>query len=243
MTDEATLKRARSSYAVPKEELEAVLTEKKDYEEVLAACARNVKMGPWTATSGLILEYYLNAATNLLDKAIAAQCTRMTLDLIRARFKPADGSTILVVGMEMAGGIMAGQCAALAPITHPDMLSWCDFVYCRKDRKKSGTCQQLEGPNHITTRTPESPAWGAVWIDDAMSSGGSMRDGAELLKKDYNIDLIGAVYLVDRSKDRTNLAAEKLGAASPILRQTEVLALYDLDVVDANVPRKEARKD
>ncbi|CAE8717014.1 unnamed protein product [Polarella glacialis] len=240
---EKLVEKARSSCAMSGERLRAMLSEKSDYDKVLAACARNVKMGPWKATSGLTLEYYLNAATNMLDKEVAASITRMTLDVIRGCFRPKDGSSLLVVGMEMAGGIMAGQCAALAPITHPDLLSWCDFVYCRKERKTSGTCQQLEGPNQITSRTPESPAQSAIWVDDALSSGGSMRDGARLLKADYNIDLVGAVYLVDRSVDRKRLAIEKLGTADPILSHTETLALFDLEGVDASVPRKKARLD
>jgi hypothetical protein len=46
-------------------------------------------------------------------------------------------------------------------------------------------------------------------------TGGSLRDGAVLLKAEYNIHLVGAVYLVDRSIDRKSLPKEKLGAADP----------------------------
>merc|ERR1711998_90613 len=100
---------------------------------------------------------------------------------------------------------MVGQCAAMAAYTHPELLDWCEFIYCRKERKSSGTCQQLEGPQHITDRTPESEPVPTVWLDDCMSSGGSMRDGAKLLKADYNMVLTGSIYLVDRSRDRVNL--------------------------------------
>lgn len=237
--EEEAIQKARASCAVPREELKAALTRKEDFEEVLAACARNVKMGPFVATSGLVLEYYLNAATNLLDKTVATACTRMVLDVIRARFRPsAPDATLLVAGIEVAGGIMVGQCATLAAVTHPDMLSWCDFVYCRKSRKSTGTVQQLEGPNHITSRTPESPPWDAVWLDDANSSGSSLRDGVQLMKKDYNINVIGAVYLVDRSRDRTKLPIEKLGMADPSVRPVQALALYDLEEVDVRIARK-----
>eukprot|EP00446_Apocalathium_sp_SHHI-4_P040418 CAMPEP_0177339016 /NCGR_PEP_ID=MMETSP0368-20130122/25175_1 /TAXON_ID=447022 ORGANISM="Scrippsiella hangoei-like, Strain SHHI-4" /NCGR_SAMPLE_ID=MMETSP0368 /ASSEMBLY_ACC=CAM_ASM_000363 /LENGTH=241 /DNA_ID=CAMNT_0018800069 /DNA_START=58 /DNA_END=783 /DNA_ORIENTATION=+ len=229
---------ARGSVAMRKEELIEALTNKADYDNVLKACANNVKMGPFTATSGLVLEYYLNVATNMLDKQVAAPITRMTLDLIRHAFKPPPGEKALVVGMEMAGGVMVGQCAALCGLTHPDMLEWCDFVYCRKDRKTTGTVQQLEGPGFIVNRKPDSPALKCIFLDDALSSGGSMRDGAKLLKEDYNIIVTGAVYLVDRSKDRASLPVERLGTADPILRDAKVLALYDLDEVDKHVPRK-----
>merc|ERR1712039_746985 len=118
----------------------------------------------------------------------------------------------------MAGGVMVGQCTALAAVTHPDMLEWCDFVYCRKEKKKSGTAQQLEGPQFIVDRCPDSPPVKAVFLDDALSSGGSLRDGAVLLKRDYNIELAGALYLFDRSADRAELPAAKLGATAPELR-------------------------
>eukprot|EP00931_Biecheleriopsis_adriatica_P058837 TRINITY_DN35104_c4_g1_i1.p1 TRINITY_DN35104_c4_g1~~TRINITY_DN35104_c4_g1_i1.p1 ORF type:complete len:248 (-),score=43.22 TRINITY_DN35104_c4_g1_i1:47-790(-) len=237
------VQKARSCCAVDKESFREALTRKEDYEEVLAACARNVKMGPFTATSGITLEYYLNAATNLLDKGVALKCTRLTLDLIKQRFQTSPGASekLLVVGAEMAGGVMVGQCAAVAPLTHPDMLEWCDFVYCRKKRKESGTMQQLEGPNHITGRSPESPPCRGVLLDDANSTGGSLLEFARLLKKDYNIDLAGAVYLVDRAKDRAELPAQKLGMANPALQDTKVLALFGLEAVDALVPKKKPK--
>ena len=62
----------------------------------------------------------------------------------------------------MAGGVMVGQCAALAALTHAHLLPAVDFVYLRKKRKSSGTMQQLEGPNHISSRTPASPPLSAV---------------------------------------------------------------------------------
>ena len=156
---------------VPREVLKEVLSRPDDYERVLTACADNAKLGPFTATSGLILDYYLNAATNMMDAAAAPMITRMLLDVLSSKFPPTAGQKLLVVGMEMAGGVMVGQCAATAAITHPSMCEWCEFVYCRKKRKSSGTCQQLEGPTVITDRTPESPPLQAVFMDDAMSSG------------------------------------------------------------------------
>lgn len=231
--------KARKSCAVAKDELMPVITVKEDYEEVLQACARNVKMGPWTATSGVVLEYYLNASTNFLDKDVATGCTRLTLDLIKHRFRGlvGEGEKLLVIGPDMAGGVMVGQCAALCKITHPDMLDWCDFVYMRKERKKSGTLQQLEGPNHITSRTPDSPVQPAVWLDDANSTGGSLRDGVKEMKASYNVEVRGAVYLVDRAADRATLPAAKLGMADPAVENVEVLALFDLADVDKNIVR------
>lgn len=162
--DAATIAAARSSCRLRKEALLGLLQRKDDYEQLLDACARNVKMGPFTATSGLDLAYLLNAATNLLDHRAAPVATRMTLDVLRSRFMPgAEGEKILVVGGEVGGGIMAGQCAALAAVSHPEICQRCDFAYMRKKRKTSGTLQQLEAPSHITQRTPERlVAWCAA---------------------------------------------------------------------------------
>jgi len=237
--EDANTIRARSSVALGKDELMEMLSRKEDYDEVLAMVAKNVKMGPWTATSGLVLEYYLNAATNFMDKHVATACTRMTLDVVRAKYKKhaTDDQKLVVVGLEMAGGVMVGQCACLASVTHPDVLEWCDFVYCRKDRKKSGTCQQLEGPNHLTLRTKDSPLAPCIILDDANSSGSSLKEGAQLMMDDYNMQLVGAVYLVDRSRDRKTLPAEKLGRTHEILQTTDIAALYDLEEVDTKIDR------
>lgn len=225
--------RARGSFGMDPERLQRILSVKSDFDEALQACARNVKMGPFTATSGMVLEYLLNAATSLLDKTVSMQISRMTLDVISANFEPArQGEVIFVIGGEMGGGVMAGQCCAVAPLTHNYLLSRLDFAYMRKQRKESGTLQQLEAPNHITSRTPESPAVNAIWLDECNSSGAELLKNVTLLKREYNIDVIGAVYLVDRSRDRKELAIEKLHMAHPTLAKVKVLALFDLEQID-----------
>lgn len=161
----STIATARSSYRLHKDTLIDMLGCKDDYEKLLGACAKNVKMGPFTATSGLELEYLLNAATNLMDHESAPVATRMALDVLWAHFlngKIADGGKILVVGGEVGGGIMAAQCAAMAAVSHPDVGKRCDFAYMRKKKKTSGTLQQLEAPNIITSRTPRRLV--LIWI-------------------------------------------------------------------------------
>ena len=54
---------------------------------------------------------------------------------------------ILIVGMEAAGGALASQLAAISwqrgrASTQPPFV----YAYLRKNRKSSGTKQQLEGP-------------------------------------------------------------------------------------------------
>jgi len=239
MGNEARLEdRGRSSFGVEEKTLRGMLSVKGDYDEVLAACVRNVKMGPFTATSGLVLDYLLNAATSLLDKEVALQISRMVLDVLKENFQPADKDEIIfIIGGEMGGGVMAGQVCAVAPVAHKPLLAWCDFAYMRKDRKKSGTLQQLEAPNHITGRTPESKAVKCVWLDECNSSGSELKKNVNLLKKDYNIDVIGAIYLVDRSRDRKKLDLEKLQMANPVLENVKVLALFDLEQIDPLIKR------
>lgn len=74
-----------------------------------------------------------------------------------------------------------------------------------------------------------------MWIDDCNSTGGSLRDGALLLKRDYNINVHGALYLVDRSKDRASLPPAKMGMVDPAVVGINVMALYDLADVSAQM--------
>lgn len=44
-----------------------------------------------------------------------------------------------------------------------------------------------------------------IWLDDTMSTGSSLRDGAKTLLSNYNMEVVGAFFLVDRSSDRKDL--------------------------------------
>jgi len=223
----------RSSCALDKEGLIGSLSHRTDYDKVLKSCARNVQLGEFTASSWKDSWTTLNAVTNFFDKNIAPSLTRIFLDVIAAHFKPHDSKQrVLVLGKDMVGCVMAGQCAALAHFLRPGMLEWCDFAYFDKDRRK-----QLDGPTHVAERTEESPALKAILLDDVQSSGASLRDAALLLKKDYNIDVVGAVYLVDRPMDRKSLEDYLLGATDAVLQNTKIIALYDIEDIDAEVQR------
>lgn len=120
--------------------------------------------------------------------------TAALLDLLQYELVDNDDSEyevdpMVVVGMEIGGGCLVSQMAAAAAHTHPDVIEVVDFVYCRKRQRKVGTCHRLEGARHITDRTSESPVIKAVWIDDTLVTGGTLRDGILLLKKDFNIEV------------------------------------------------------
>lgn len=127
----------------------------------------------------------------------------------------------------------------LASAANPKLNSWLDFCYVRKHKKTTGTCQQLEGPQIFTSRTAKSPELPAIWIDDSLSTGQSMLDGMKMLKKEYNINVIAALYLVDRSADRQNLKEEKQYLADPLFQQVNLKAIYDLKQVDEIISNKQ----
>ena len=78
----------------------------------------------------------------------------------------------------------------------------------------------------------------AIWVDDVNSTGSSLTEGCETLEADYNIRVKMAVYLVDRSVDRANLAPEKCWLARPryVEGHTKIRALMDLAEIDPLVP-------
>ncbi|KAL0487071.1 orotate phosphoribosyltransferase [Acrasis kona] len=78
------------------------------YDEVARGIASNVKMGPFTATSGVILPYYLNASTNFLDKDVSPKIVELMghyVDKIIKPVLPVSEEPSLCVGMEVAGGV------------------------------------------------------------------------------------------------------------------------------------------
>jgi orotate phosphoribosyltransferase len=202
-----------------------------DYGVVLRGIASNVKYGPFKATSGVTLEYYLNLATNFLDTLLASKIATMYARELHANFRslelPAGQEKLLCVGMEMAGGILSAQLACQS--VDGRLSEWMDFIYMRKERKATGTAQQLEGPQRYTRRTRDSPRISAVWVDDALSTGSSLKQGASVLLADFNIEIVAALYLVDRSIDRAG--------HSEMSVPFRTVACYDLEQVHQEVQR------
>ena len=134
----------------------------------------------------------------------------------------------------MAGGAMVSQLCV-----HPEISTLgIDLVYMRKNRKTSGTLQQLEGPKHVTSRTSTSAPSYAIWIDDCMSSGASSVVGKETLKRDYNIDVKACVYLIDRCVDRVNMPEKRLAIISNALRGVDIYATYDMGDIEKEIARE-----
>lgn len=212
------------------------------YTEVQKGIVRNVKTKPggFVATSGVVLPYYLNLSTNFMDPVnaprIVALMSRMLLKLHSSVASTPD-ERVAVVGMEVAGGMLVSQLVCAA---NPELNAKFDFVYMRKNRKSTGTAQQLEGLKMFTERTPQSAPMKAIWVDDVNSTGSSLTAGIETLEEDYNIHVCLALYVVDRSADRQSLAPEKMFYAKPRYTEgkTRVVALMDLAEIDPLVPRE-----
>lgn len=210
-------------------------------QAVLADFARNAKKSEAKATSGVTLPYVLGLSASFMDPRCARHIVDLTvqaLRYIREKVMGAkEGEKVLIVGMEVAGGIMVSQLAACCGA---ELGKSFEFVYMRKEKKKSGAGQQLEGVHAVTDRTPASaPPLRAIWIDDANSTGSSLTSGIEILAKDYNIVVEAAFYVCDRSADRANLAAERMFFARPqfVEGRTKVFALCDLAEVDVEVAK------
>ena len=230
------LEQSKKSFAFKKEDAKV---DEKLYQDVLTGISKNVKVGPFYATSGIVLAYYLNASTNFLDKTIAPKIAKIYEHYLEHCVKPAlpaealaDGKNVVCIGMETAGGMLVSQ---LCSMDSPVLNKWMDFIYMRKEKKVTGTCQQLEGPQIFTKRTKDSPKLYAIWIDDALSTGSSLADGMEILRRDYNIEVCACLYLVDRSKDRKNLSIEKNILAQEKFGKMLIRAIYDLDEVDSRI--------
>ena len=210
------------------------------YREVQEGILKNVKTKPggFKATSGAILKYYLNLSTNFLDAEIAPKLINLLATVLVnmvAELAPAPGEKIVVIGPEVAGGMLVCQ---LATWHCPALHQHYDFVYMRKQRKMTGTAQQLEGAQKYTSRTPTSPNVKCVWIDDVNSTGSSLTEGIVTLQEDYNMTVTTALYFVDRSADRAALEPQKMKYAHPhfVAGHTKIRAIMDLKEIDARVP-------
>lgn len=209
------------------------------YQNVLKGIAGNVKTteGGFKATSGVTLPYYLNLSTNFMDNAVSRPLVKLVtealLEMHAAMFPDSNGTEerIPIVGMEVGGGMLVSQLAC----TGDERLdSKFEFVFMRKTRKTTGTAQQLEGKRKFTERTKDSAPLNCIWLDDANSTGSSLCEGCAVLGEDYNMNIIGAFYVVDRSADRAALETkrQKLSHDRFVSGQTRIFALMDLKEVD-----------
>ena len=58
--------------------------------------------------------------------------------------------------------------------------------------------------------TQHSAPLRAVWLDEANSTGSELLKNVLLLQRDYNVRVTGAIFLVDRSRDRADLVCVRV---------------------------------
>jgi len=85
----------------------------------------------------------------------------------------------------------------------------------------------------------------AIWVDDVLSTGGSLAAGVAMMREVYGVRVVGAVYLIDRSADRrakaagsgsdSDSGAEQQAEREALLRGLDIVALYDLQQVEVRV--------
>jgi len=217
-------------------------TIQKELDALARVFAANAKLPPvgssyFLATSGVRLPYYLNLTTNLLIPSVsrlaAAHCKRMLHEMIqhvRESSLIASSRDIYCIGPETAGGILVSQVCQAWSESDEEETPNMNFIYMRKKRKLTGTLQHIEGAPFITGRSSRSsPALG-VWLDDVVSTGKSLLDGVKLLKEDYNINIVAALFLVDRSSDRKK---------SFKMKGVSIRSLMDEDAIKEHLERRE----
>ena len=254
------------SIAAKPAEVRRWLSDPAAYERILTALARNARMGPFVATSGLSLPYLLAAMTSLLDADAAPAISRALAEAmlrgllprlgwpLSARASPANAPVppFLCIGMETAGGVLAAQLAAVVSSAVPELLPLVSFGYLRKKRKGSGTQQQLEGPAALALEASRAASASAgagagagagtgtgkarvIFVDDVMSTGGSLVEGARLLREQYGLDVAGALFIIDRSKDRAGARSAAAATTAQELQGIELMALFDVATVEERV--------
>jgi len=213
--------------------------------QLIQDIARNAKKRQTIATSGVVMPYVLSMSTNFMDPLVARRiCTLglAALEAVREQAGIRSDEQVLLVGMEVAGGIFISQ---LAAVGGPALAARYQCVYMRKAKKASGAGQQLEGAAAITERTSELPPIRAIWVDDVNATGSSLTAGVETLRKDYNIHVVAAFYVVDRPADRQALDLTKtMYYAQPQFYRgiTKVFALIDLAEIDAAIAEQQQAK-
>jgi hypothetical protein len=83
-------------------------------------------------------------------------------------------------------------------------------IFTENDQKMSEVDLVIGDPFKSSPMFPVTPQVATgVWVDDANSTGSSLKAGIEMLKSQYNIEVTHALYLVDRFRDREKLVDEK----------------------------------
>lgn len=158
--------------------------------------------GPFTLSSGVVSDWYLDGRQTTYDGAGGAIVARCLLEVM-------DPTAVAVGGMTMGADPIAVATAVLAdrPLKSFSI---------RKQAKEHGTGGRLVGPVGAGDRV--------VVVEDTVTTGGSMAEAITVLRR-AGVDVVQAVVLVDRSAGAAQRRMDELGV--PL---TSILTPTDLGV-------------
>lgn len=153
-----------------------------DLESVKACLKRQVHYGDFELHAGSLTDYYIDVRPLLLDSTIAYDVAILLLSKI-------DSTVSVIAGVEKSGFIIIPSVITVCYHRH------LKGVLIRKDVKKYGLCQMIEG---------DFVAAGSkiAIIDDIISTGSSLLFATRAVEKKFKAKVVQWITLVDRTEGR-----------------------------------------
>ena len=192
-----------------------------------------VRFGEFTLKSGRKSPYFVNAGQLRTGRSIAG-----VGEAYAARIEAADLGCDLVFGPAYKGVPLAVATAIALGARGKDV----PYGFDRKEEKDHG-----EGGWFVAT--PPADGMKVVLVDDVVTSGKSIREAVELLKRAANVEITGVVVAVDRQergrgdKSTVDELREELGVqVLPIVTVRELVDDLHGREVDGHVALDDAGK-
>ena len=167
--------------------------------ELVGSC---VKTGKITLSSGKETDFYFDGRTISLTPEGSYLIARVAL------------AELAELEIDAVGGPTSGADPMVSSIGVVAFQQECDLglFYVRKDAKAHGMCKRVEGPDL-------APGARVFPVDDVLTSGGSLLRALEAVREDTQVEVVGALVLVDREEGgREALEAEGLQVVSLLQR-------------------------
>ncbi len=161
---------------------------KNDLKPIVARC---VMHGDFTLASGKKSDLYFDGRLVTLSSTGLPKVAAAVLEIIKDQNIAAAGG--MVIGADpITGGVVALAGAGGIPLT--------GFMV-RKEPKQHGTGKQVEGPQ------PEKGAR-VVLLEDVVTTGGSSLKAVAALRREWNVEVVAVVALLDRLEGGRQALAE-----------------------------------
>ncbi|GHV22322.1 orotate phosphoribosyltransferase [Planctomycetales bacterium] len=162
--------------------------------------------GDFTLASGKKSDFYINGKTTTLRPEALNLAARIFLDLL----KP--------LGVTRVGGMTLGADAligAIVALSFDAGTPYTGFIV-RKEPKKHGTAQWIEGPDLIAGEK-------VAIIEDVVTTGGSSLQAIDRVLETCPVDIRGVVALVDRLDGGREALAARGYSLSAVFTKDELL--------------------